>query len=118
MIVRNFLAGNTAWQSIGTTPATDPYLSVDGAFYFALVNASAGYVSDMSSVTFGGGVSLANGADTGTIFYVDFVHGTGSLAAQSASIGAVNCGSLRGAVGLHVRRALQAGCSDLSRWAR
>jgi uncharacterized protein (TIGR03437 family) len=92
IIVRSFLAGNATWQSIGTTPATDPYLSVDGAFYFVLVNASAGYVSDMTSVTFGG-VGLVNGADTGTIFYVDFVHGTGTLEAQSASIGAVNCGA-------------------------
>jgi uncharacterized protein (TIGR03437 family) len=93
LIVRSFLAGTADWQSIGSTPASDPYLSKNGALYFALVNGADSYVADMTGVTFGGNVPLVNGADTGTIFYVDFVFGTGALAAQSASLGAINCGS-------------------------
>ena len=92
-IVRSFLAGTTAWQSIGTTPASDPYLSKDGAMFFALVNSADAYVTDMTSVTFGT-VPLVNGGDTGTIYYADFVAGTGALTVQSASIGTVNCGTL------------------------
>jgi uncharacterized protein (TIGR03437 family) len=93
LIVRSFLAGTTAWQSIGTTPATDPYLSVDGGLDFAVVTAADNYVTDLTTVTYGGGVALTNGGDTGTIFYVDFVHGTGILEAQSSSIGAIGCGT-------------------------
>lgn len=92
-IVRSFLAGTTDWQSIGTTPATDPYLSIDGAMFFAMVNSTSGYVADMTAVTFGT-VSLANGGDTGTIFYVDFVSGTGDFTAASSSLGSKNCGTL------------------------
>src|ERR1035438_9030807 len=84
LIVRSFLAGTTDWQSTtwSSTPATDPYLSKNGAMFFGMVNASGSFVSDMSAVTFGG-VSLVNGADTGTIFYLDFVYGTGTLIATS-----------------------------------
>src|SRR5699024_2827204 len=37
-IVRSFLAGTNAWSSIGTTPATDVYLTTNGGTFFALVN--------------------------------------------------------------------------------
>jgi uncharacterized protein (TIGR03437 family) len=89
-IVRSFLGGTTAWQSIGTSPATDQYLSAHGALNFALVNAADSYVTDMTAVTFGG-LGLVNGGDTGTIFYGEFLAGTGALEAESASIGAVGC---------------------------
>src|ERR1017187_10309513 len=58
--------------------------------FFAMVNSTGGYVADMTAVTFGT-VSLVNGGDTGTIFYVDFVLGTGTLTASSASLGSENC---------------------------
>ena len=92
LIVRSFLAGTTDWQSIGTTPATDSYLVKNGAMYFAMVNAAASYVTDLTAVGFGT-VPLLNGADSGTTFYVDFVYGTGKLAATSTSLGTYNCGS-------------------------
>ncbi len=98
LIVRSFLAGTTDWQSIGSTPATDPYLSKDGALFFAMVNAAGIYVADLTGVTFGT-VPLVNGGDTGTIFYVDFVAGTGALSAVSQSLGTINCGSLPLALG-------------------
>ncbi len=93
VIVRSFLAGNTNWQSVGTSAASDPYLSIDGAMFFALVNSADAYVADITSVTFGT-VPLVNGGDTGTIYYADFVAGTGALTVQSTSIGTVNCGTL------------------------
>jgi uncharacterized protein (TIGR03437 family) len=94
LIVRSFLAGTTDWQSTtwSSTPDTDPYLSKNGAMFFGMVNASGSFVSDMSAVAFGG-VSLVNGADTGTIFYVDFVYGTGTLIANSTTLSTINCGS-------------------------
>src|ERR1017187_10371047 len=92
LIVRSFLAGPTDWQSTtwSSTPATDPFLSTNGAMFFGMVNASGGFVSDMSAVTFGT-VSLVNSVDTGTIFYVDFVFGTGTLIATSTQLGNINC---------------------------
>ena len=92
VIVRSFLAGTTAWQSIGSTPSNDPYLSRYGELYFGMVNSSDNYVSDLSGATFGT-VNLTAGADAGTIFYVDFVFGTGILIGNSASLGSINCGS-------------------------
>jgi uncharacterized protein (TIGR03437 family) len=90
-IVRSFLAGTTDWQSIGSPAAKDPYLSIDGAMYFALVNGSGGYVTDLTGVVFGT-VPLVNGGDTEVIDYADFVSGTGDLIATSASLGSFNCG--------------------------
>jgi uncharacterized protein (TIGR03437 family) len=93
LIVRSFLAGTTDWKSIGTAASADPYLSKNGGMFFALVGGTGGYVTDLTGVTFGA-VSLANGGDTGTIFYVDFVLGTGTFTATSSSLGSFNCGSL------------------------
>jgi uncharacterized protein (TIGR03437 family) len=94
LIVRSFLAGTKDWQSTtwSSTPATDPYLSKNGAMFFAMMNSTGSYVSDMSAVTFGN-VPLVNGAHTGTIFYVDFVAGTDTLRAASTTLGNINCGN-------------------------
>jgi uncharacterized protein (TIGR03437 family) len=91
-IVRSFLGGTTDWSSIGTTPATDPYLSTSGGMFFGLVSAGGSYASDLSGVTWGT-VELVDGGDTGTIFYDDFIAGTGVFEATSASLGTVDCGS-------------------------
>jgi uncharacterized protein (TIGR03437 family) len=91
-IVRSFLAGTSDWASVGSTPATDPYLSTDGGAFFGLVNKSASYASDLSQVGWGT-LQMVNGGDTGTIFYDDFVAGTGVFEAASASLGTVDCGS-------------------------
>lgn len=97
-IVRSFLAGTTDWQSIGTTPATDPLLSIDGGTFFALLNATGGFVSDIKQVVWGT-LTLLAGGDTDTIFYNDFVAGTGTFTAASQSLGSVGCGSVTEAVG-------------------
>jgi uncharacterized protein (TIGR03437 family) len=91
-IVRSFLAGTTDWESIGTTPATDPYLSTNGGTFFGLVSATDAYAADLSQVTWGT-LEMTNGGDTNTIYYDDFVAGTGVFEATSASLGAVDCGN-------------------------
>jgi uncharacterized protein (TIGR03437 family) len=91
-IIRSFLGGTTAWSSIGTTPATDPYLSKDGGMFFGLVSEADTYAADLSQVSWGT-VALVNGGDSGTIFYDDFIAGTGVFEAVSASLGTVDCGS-------------------------
>lgn len=97
-IVRSFLGGNAAWQSIGTTPASDPYLSVDGGAFFGLLNSTGGYVQDLTRVVWGTLTMLAGG-DTDVIFYNDFSSGTGTFEATSQSLGTVDCGSVTEAVG-------------------
>jgi len=97
-IVRSFLAGTTAWSSIGNPPASDPWLKTYGGIFFALVNGSGNYVQDLSAVVWGT-VPLESGGDTGTIFYTDFASGTGDYEATSGSAGTINCGSLAQAPG-------------------
>ncbi|MGD1070188.1 MAG: IPT/TIG domain-containing protein [Bryobacteraceae bacterium] len=97
-IVRSFLAGTTDWQSIGTAPSSDPYLSTDGGMYFALVNATDSYVTNLAAVAWGT-ISLLNGADTDTIYYSDFINGTGAYEATISSAGTYNCGTLTEALG-------------------
>jgi uncharacterized protein (TIGR03437 family) len=86
-IVRSFLAGTTAWQSLGSSPSTT---SRAGTLFFALLNSTGAYVSDLSRVTWGG-LSLLGGGDLGTIFYDDMVYGSGLLSATSQSLGNISC---------------------------
>jgi uncharacterized protein (TIGR03437 family) len=91
-IVRSYLGGTTAWQSVGSSPSSDAYLSAHGGMFFGLLNVSGAYASDVSAVTWGT-VPLTGGADTDTIYYGDSLRGTGILSATSSSLGSVNCGS-------------------------
>jgi uncharacterized protein (TIGR03437 family) len=97
-IVRSFLAGTTDWMSIGTTPATDPYLSVNGGTYFSLVNEQGSFATDLTSVTWGT-VAMTAGGNATTIYYDDFVVGSGVFDAVSSSLGTFDCGSYTTAVG-------------------
>jgi uncharacterized protein (TIGR03437 family) len=97
-IVRSFLAGTADWRAIGTTPATDPYLSMDGGTFFAMVNQTGNYVTDMNLVLWGT-LPMVMGGAAGTIFFNDFVSGTGAYMASSQSLGTINCGTLTQAVG-------------------
>jgi uncharacterized protein (TIGR03437 family) len=92
-IVRSFLAGTTAWSTIGTAPASAAWLNSYGGMFFALVNGAGSYVSDMSAVQWGT-VPLNNGGDANTIFYVDMAAGTGTLTATSLSQGSVSFNSI------------------------
>ena len=92
-IVRSFLAGTTDWQSIGTSPSDDAYLKDNGGAFFAMQNVQAGYANDITAVSWGN-VSLTDGGNIETIYYTDFVFGTGDFTAVSTSLGTFNCGSL------------------------
>ena len=97
-IVRSFLADTTDWSSIGTTPSTDHYLPKNGGMFFAVQNTNASYVSDVTQVAWGT-LQLQNGGDTGTIFYNDFVFGSGAYSATSTSLSTINCGTVKAPVG-------------------
>ena len=97
-IVRSFLKGTTDWQKIGGTPAADPWLSKDGGIFFAMQSESGAFVTDLTAVAFGS-VALMAGGDTATVFYTDFVSGTGDYQASSSSLGATNCATLTEAPG-------------------
>ena len=98
LIVRSFLAGTTDWQSIGTAPTTDTWLATNGGTFFAMQNSVAGYVTDLTEVTWGYAV-LTDGGNTETIYYTDFVTGTGDYTATSSSLGTWNCGIVSVSVG-------------------
>ena len=89
-IVRSYLSGTTAWMSIGSSPSSDPYLSVDGGVLFGLLNANGTYVADLTQVQWGS-VSLTDGGDVGTIFYDDMVFGAAPYLATSQSLGQFTC---------------------------
>jgi uncharacterized protein (TIGR03437 family) len=99
-IVRSFLGGTTDWQSIGGTPSTDPYLSANGGMFFAVVNAADQFLTDLTQVEWGT-VALLPGGDTGTIFYDDFIFGSGDFEVTSTSAGSINCGTLTEALGYY-----------------
>jgi uncharacterized protein (TIGR03437 family) len=97
-IVRSFLSGTTAWSSIGTTPATDVYLTTNGGTFFGMVSGSGAQVTDITSVLWGT-LQLQNGGDTNTIYYNDFVAGTGDYQVTSSSLGTFDCGTVTEAIG-------------------
>jgi uncharacterized protein (TIGR03437 family) len=98
VIVRSFLAGTTDWQSVGTAPTADTYLATNGGTFFAVQNSTARYYQDLTSVIWGN-VALTDGGDIETIYYTDFVTGTGAYTATSSSAGNINCGTLAVAAG-------------------
>lgn len=83
-IVSSFLLDGAAWQSVGTAPAQDQYLSRYGGLVVADLNSNDQYVSP-SSVSWGS-VALTTGA-AGHLYYNDMVNGTGSFAFGSSTCG-------------------------------
>ena len=90
-IVRSFLAGNNDWQSIGGTPAADPYLSVDGGIFFGMENQTGSYVMDLTAVAWGDN-ALTDGGNTDVQYYIDLVSGAADFIATSTSLGTIDCG--------------------------
>jgi pimeloyl-ACP methyl ester carboxylesterase len=76
-IVRSFLAGTTAWQSIGTQPSGDPYLSRYGGGVLTLKGSNDVYFTDIASVQYGNGGALIKGpsASIASLFYTEFAPG-------------------------------------------
>jgi hypothetical protein len=75
---------SAAWQSVGTAPPQDQYLSKNGGILVADVSSNNQYVTP-SSVSWGG-VALAAGA-ADYLYYSDMVNGTGSFAFGSSTCG-------------------------------
>jgi uncharacterized protein (TIGR03437 family) len=112
-IVRSFLAGTTAWSSIGTAPTSDFYLAVNGGMFFAVQGANGNFVTDIGQVTWGT-VQLQQGNDTGTIFYTDFVFGAGPFSATSSSLQTITCGTVAATVGYFVATRCKLGAAIFS----
>jgi uncharacterized protein (TIGR03437 family) len=89
--VRSFLADTADWTTIGHPPSQDPWLSQYGGIFFGEQNSQAQWISDFSQVSFGT-VPLTNGGASGTVFYSEFIKGTGTFTAKSASLGSLTCG--------------------------
>ncbi len=101
IIVRSFLSGTTVWQSTGVVSTKDPWLSTKGGIIFGMQSQTGSFVSDLTSVSWGT-VALTPGGDLDTIYYTDFVSGTGAYTATSSSLGAINCGSITQPLGYTV----------------
>jgi uncharacterized protein (TIGR03437 family) len=91
-IVRSFLADTPDWKSIGTPPSQDRYLSQFGGLYFAGAQTSGAPIADLTQVSFSG-TALSTGGASGSVFYNEFLKGSGTLQATSTSLQALNCGS-------------------------
>lgn len=84
-IILSFLAGTSAWQSVGFSNQTQY-----GGGYFALENAAGTQYTPFSKVSLGT-VPFASGW-TNTIFYNEFVSGTGTFSATSTANQTTTCG--------------------------
>jgi len=92
-IIRSFLADTNAWMSIGTSPNQDPFLSVYGGLEVTLSNSTGQYLKDVSRVNWGS-IALQNGGASNSIYYGEFLKGTGTMQYTSNSLGNVSCGSI------------------------
>jgi uncharacterized protein (TIGR03437 family) len=92
-IVSSFLANSSTWQSVGTVPAQDQYLSKYGGMLVADLNSSDQYVSPSSASW--SGFALTTGA-AGYLYYADMVSGTGNF-----SFGSSTCGPYTQAAGIY-----------------
>jgi hypothetical protein len=90
-IVQSFLADTPDWASIGTTPSEDPYLSKYGGIFFGQLTAADQLIGDFTQQSFGT-VALQAGGATGSIFYNEFLAGTGTFQGVSTSLGTLACG--------------------------
>jgi uncharacterized protein (TIGR03437 family) len=84
-IILSFLAGTSAWQSVGFANQTQ-----FGGGYFTLENAAGTQYTPFSSVSLGS-VPFTSGW-TNTIFYNEFVSGTGTFSATSTANQTTTCG--------------------------
>jgi uncharacterized protein (TIGR03437 family) len=84
-IILSFLANTPAWQSVGSSNQTQY-----GAAYFALENAAGTQYTPFSSVTWG---TVAFGSGwLDTIFYNEFISGSGTITATSTANQTTTCG--------------------------
>ena len=100
-IVQSFLSDTSDWASIGTTPDQDPYLSKYGGVFFGQLTAADQYVTDFTQISFGT-VPLQAGGAKGSIFYNEYLNGTGTFQGASASLGMLTCGPFTAPTGYFV----------------
>ena len=93
-IVSSFLANTNAWQSIGSAPAQDKWLSKYGGMLVADVSANDQYITP-SSVTWGG-VTLTAGVSNPQFFYNDLDTGTATF-----NFGSSTCGPYTESIGFY-----------------
>ena len=75
-IVRSFLAGTTAWQSVGYAPSADPFLSRYGGAMLALKGTNDVYFTDISAVTFdsaAGALGTGPSNSLASLFYSEYI---------------------------------------------
>jgi uncharacterized protein (TIGR03437 family) len=73
--VRSFLAGTTAWQSIGTQPSGDPFLSRYGGGLVALKGSNDVYFRDLTAVQFDNGagkLTAGPSASVSSLYYLEY----------------------------------------------
>lgn len=95
-IVRSFLANTTAWQSIGTQPTGDSFLSRYGGAVTTLKGSNDLYFMDLTKVQFDSGSgSLVKGpsASVASIFYTEFAAGGSHNFSMTHSNGQVTTGA-------------------------
>jgi uncharacterized protein (TIGR03437 family) len=92
-IVSSFLAGTSAWQSVGIAPLQDSNLARYGGVVVGDLSSNGQYVTP-SSVSWGS-VPFAQGA-AASLFFHDLVSGTGSF-----NFGASTCGPYSAVAGMY-----------------
>jgi len=95
-IVRSFLANTTAWQSIGTPPSADPFLSRYGGGLVALKGTNDVYFRDLTTVQFDNGAGkLVAGpsASVASIYYTEFAASGSHNFSMTHSNGQVTTGT-------------------------
>ena len=93
-IVSSFLLNSAAWQSVGTAPAQDQYLSRYGGMVVADVNPGDQYVTPLS-VSWGG-LALTAGAAT-ALYYAEMI----SAGMGTFSFGSSTCGPFTETAGVY-----------------
>ena len=112
-IVQSFLAGTTAWQSIGATPDQNAYLQRYGGLVFALKDSNDVYLNDIWSIRYDNGTYELTPSPQDSvsrdIYYSEFIsagqhtfsidHASGPTITLSASIPAGGSAALLGKSG-------------------
>ena len=95
-IVRSFLANTTAWQSLGTPPSADPFLSHYGGGLLALKGTNDVYFTDLTTVQYDSAAgSLIKGpsASVASLFYTEFAAGGAHNFSMTHANGQVTTGT-------------------------
>ena len=96
LIVRSFLADTPAWQSLGTQPSADPFLSRYGGALLALKGSNDVYFSDLTGVTFdnaAGSLTAGPSDAVASVYYSEFLGGGQHSFSMAHANGQVTAGT-------------------------